>query len=72
MGFSPFKSPRFHLPPPFSSSLAIEEDTVQAAVMPHAPGYFLVRMRTLKHLDGVFTILFMIDARLFDSLFFEP
>ena len=42
IGFFPFIKPRFHLPPRFGSSIAIGEDKVQAAVMPPAPGYFLL------------------------------
>ena len=66
-GLFPFKIPRFIYLLRFSSPLAVEEDTVQAAVMPPAPGSVLVMMRSLSVFDGVFTKIFMVDTRLVDS-----
>ena len=61
------KGPRFIYLLRFSSPLAVEEDTVQAAVMPPAPGSVLVMMRSLNVFDGVFAEIFMVDTRLVDS-----
>ena len=49
-GFFLLKNPRFIYLLRFSSPLAVEEDTVQAAVMPPAPGSVLVMMRSLTTL----------------------
>ena len=52
------KSSRFIYLLRFSSPLAVEEDTVQAAVMPPAPGSVLVMMRSLKRLGWGFRRIF--------------
>ena len=57
-GWVPFKSPRFIYLLRFSSPLAVEEDTVQEAVMTPAPGSVLVMMRSLKRLGWGFSRIF--------------
>ena len=42
LGFFPFIKPAFSSTSAFCSSIAIEEDKGQAAVMPPAPGFFLL------------------------------